>query len=695
MKTYVPRRSIERSKTFFPRFTPERRAQLKSQFQAKFSEIGAPVLDVSALVLQMRAGDVGVRVLRSGFGRSLRFVPAANGVPAAVSNVLEASCPRETTEWLLPELTTTTESIVALDATRQRLNETSTYIQTRIGRLSTAASSNGDLLSRLPSERQLRTTLLESFKLLTNGISASCDTLTDPQPDGTFAYKPSPSTDMVLDSYKNPASNSLNDLLQKFNSANGMSCPAFYTLVDGNCVDLAMLIRKDRRRQGQTLNADDIKSTINQLLPSFGEKAITGAGGGTGDVAAVCLTAKAAKDLNIMKRHELQAPTMMKTSDYANATAEMLRLCTTMLNAKVRDAKWMADARALDVLCTGTQAQAIFVLKRTSTVLDLRQQHESQLAAIESLQQDGAAVTRGSAALAKCMPTINPAYVPAYNLLRSTLQVCRQVSDAVIATGKLGPNGITINLGDVPLDVKIRAAQCKLDLTMLRQAALPLKPAVGAECLSVTRASFTCYRRLVHVMSATFPGTKRCDIVDGFRSALEIYRGVVALRCKMPPAAPQDFCAVASAASATLVSVLPPKIHGLSENPTAQGSCSKLYVLQFTFPDNNIGARADQFKAFMELAFNNRSAVDTVFFDFKPVVSSTGPVPDSVEVGDLGDATEVTLGGVDLLDFGPISQLTTAPPETEETFTRRRSSAAPLRLSLAAAIIALCMSFTH
>jgi hypothetical protein len=655
-------------------------AQLKSQFQARFSAVGAPVLDVSALALQIRTGDVGVRVLRSGFGRSLRLLKSG------VSNVLEASCPRDMVESLFPS-TATIESVVALDAAQQRLRDAAAYVTAQLAVAEPKVAQLKALLQTLPSEVQLRSTLLQSLQLLSKGVSASCASLgTADMSTGEFTYMQSASTDTVLRPYQDASTNTLDGLLQKFNSATmpgSAACPPLHARVGARCEDLKALISMNRRRQTPTV--DDVKNSLNQLLPSFGQMAVTKAGGDSSNVASVCVTANVVKDLVLKKRATLQQAPV--GSDSGNATAEILRMCTTVLSARVKNADLEAfrlNKVSLEVLCAGSQAQAVFVLKRTSTVIDLRQQVESLEASIESLKQDRASVNSTLTTLQKCMPTFNPMYPAAYNLLRSTLNACRTVSDAILATGTQGPMGLTISRDAVPLALKRSAAQCKLDLAALRQAALPLKPTVGPECMSITRSSFTCFRRVVHVMTATFPGTKKCDIVDGFRSAVEIYRGIVAVHCR---GAVPEFCSAATSASATLVAVLPPIIHGLSEQPTAQGSCSKLYQLQFAFPDSQIGARADQFRSFLELAFSNTSSVDSVFFDFKPVAATAaGPVPAQVEGGDLGDATEVQLTGVDLIDFGPLEELTeAAPPEVEPPATR---SAGTRAHAISAAIVA-------
>lgn len=491
---------------------------------------------------------------------------------------------------------------------------------------------------------------------------------------------PPPSTTRST-SFAASGSNSLDALLGKFNTASGKTCPPLQAAIGNQCFDLN-IIPKTRRRQSP-LDVGDLTKSINKFLPVFGMMAFQMAGGSENDVNNVCNVAKVTKDIdpNVKKRDvEQVAPNAPPTQQFAQASFSIVSICQTFLAAKVKQGPaWLNTKSALDVLCAGTQAQAAIILARASTVTATRQVRDSLAAAVAGLQIDAAALQRAVAKFNKCQVTYAPAYVSAYNTLKSVIDACRAVSDAVVATGTMTAQGLMISPENVPLELKVRSAQCKLDLVSLRAAALPMRPTVTPDCMAVLAPSFTCYRRVSYQFFATFPGTEQCDIIDGFRRSVEIYRGLVLNKCALSA----QYCALATSAMATLLSVTPPNIPGQSEKPTVDNICSQLFKLRFDLPDLQVGANVEAFKAFMEGVFANSTAVLSPFFEFHPV--SNG-VPADAVVGDGVEATEVTLPGVDLVDFGPINELTTAPaPDTPPPKTRKNDAR---RLALSALVAA-------
>lgn len=639
------------------------------------------MLDLSALALRVRAGDVGDRAVQSGIGKSLRLVPGANNV-LAPSTVLELSCPmKDMVEWRQPDFANT-PSLVELSTVSSDVTYALNLVNNRISSLQRRLGLVETFLAGLPSEKQLASTLLSSFKRLSIAIDATCGGLSPG--GGEFMFTNTATIDDALNEFRGVSGNSLNDLLGKFNSAGGKTCMPFEAAIGNECFNLNLIPMTRRRQSG--LDVGDLTTSINKFLPAFGMMAFTMAGGTENDVNNVCNVAKVTKDINpnVKKREAEQvAPNAPPTQQFAQASFSIVSICQTFLAAKVKQGPaWFNTKSALDVLCAGTQAQAAIVLSRASTVTATRQVRDSLAAALAGLQIDASALQRVSAKFGRCMPTFPPSFVGEYNKLKAVVDACRAVSDAVVATGVMTPNGLMISPEAVPLDLKIRSAQCKLDLIGLRTSTLPMKPAVSPECMAVLNPSFACYRRVPYQFFVTFPGTEQCDIIEGFRRSVEIYRGLVLSKC----AQNGQFCAVATSAMATLLSVAPPNIPGQSEKPTKDGICAQLFKLRFDLPDVDIGGNADAFKAFMEGVFANNTAANTPFFEFHPVANT---VPGTVAVGDSVEATDVVLPGVDLVDFGPINELTTAEPETTAT-TKRRGSAGRLdaRVGLASVFIA-------
>jgi hypothetical protein len=648
--------------------------------------LNAPVLDLSALALRVRAGDVGDRAVQSGVGKSLRLVPLENNV-LGPSRVLELSCPsKDMVEWRQPDFANT-PSLVELMAVSSNTEFTRNLVNNRVSQLQRRLSLVESLLASLPSEKQLASSLLTSFKRLSIAIDATCGGLSPG--GGEFSFTNTATIDDALNEFRGVGSNSLDALLGKFNSASGMSCPPLQAAIGNQCFDLN-IIPKTRRRQA-LLDVNDLTKSINKFLPAFGMMAFQMAGGTENDVNNVCNIAKVTKDINpnVKKRDvEQVAPNAPPTQQFAQASFSIVNICQTFLAAKVKQGPaWINTKSALDVLCAGTQAQAAIILARASTVTATRQVRDSLAAAVGGLQIDAGALQRAVAKFNKCQVTYPPSYITAYNTLKSVVDACRAVSDAVVATGTMTPQGLMINPVNVPLELKVRAAQCKIDLVSLRAAALPMRPTVTPDCMAVLAPSFTCYRRVSYQFFATFPGTEQCDIIEGFRRSVEIYRGLVLSKCALSA----QFCAVATSATATLLSVSPPNIPGQSEKPTVDNICSQLFKLRFDLPDSQVGANAEAFKAFMEGVFANNTAALTPFFEFHPVMNG---VPADAVVGDGVEATEVQLPGVDLVDFGPIDQLTTAPPpETDPPRTRKGDGSRMTLSALVAAamfLIVLC-----
>lgn len=580
---------------------------------------------------------------------------------------------KDMVEWRQPDFANT-PSLVELSMVSSDASYTLNLVNNRISSLQRRLGLVETFLKGLPSEKQLASTLLTSFKRLSIAIDATCGGLSPG--GGEFMFTNTATIDDALDEFRGATGNSLNDLLGKFNSAGGKTCMPFEAAIGNECFNLNLIPMTRRRQSG--LDVDDLTSSINKFLPAFGMMAFTMAGGTENDVNNVCNIAKVTKDINpnVKKREAEQvAPNAPPTQQFAQASFSIVNICQTFLAAKVKQGPaWFNTKSALDVLCAGTQAQAAIVLSRASTVTATRQVRDSLAAALAGLQIDAGAVARAIAKFGRCMPTFPPSFVAAYNTLKSVVDVCRPISDAVVATGVMTPAGLMISPDAVPLDLKIKSAQCKLDLIGLRNSALPMKPTVSPDCMAVLNPSFACYRRVSYQFFATFPGTEQCDIIEGFRRSVEIYRGLVLNKC----AQNGQFCAIATSAMATLLSVSPPNIPGQSDKPTMDGICAQLFKLRFDLPDVDIGGNVESFKTFMEGVFANNTAASTPFFEFHPVANT---VPATVAVGDGVEATEVVLPGVDLVDFGPINELTTAAPETAAT-TKRKGSADRLDASL-------------
>jgi hypothetical protein len=142
------------------------------------------------------------------------------------------------------------------DYARNLVNNRVSQLQRRLGLVES-------LLASLPSEKQLASSLLTSFKRLSIAIDATCGGLSPG--GGEFSFTNTATIDDALNEFRGVGGNSLDALLGKFNSASGKSCPPLQAAIGNQCFDLN-LIPKTRRRQS-LLDVGDLTRASTSFCP--------------------------------------------------------------------------------------------------------------------------------------------------------------------------------------------------------------------------------------------------------------------------------------------------------------------------------------------------------------------------------------------------------------------------------------------